>query len=497
MPTPPPVSSPHALGVQPLRDHPVGSAGGTLAPDALAHPRIEDRRSAEPDALHLLHGKGSARPLADETALPLGEDSGHLCHRRSRGGREVDAQVDGDEVPLLAARRSWRCLNASERTVGADPKMLGMAAPHPTPTNYVTLDLLAWQEQGSLILSPKFQRRAVWKQIAKSYFVDTLLRGYPVPPLHIRLAAASGDAATREVVDGQQRLRALFDFIANKYRLSGQLEGSWAGKTYSELTSAEQEQLRLYNFHVFQYQNVDDRTILEVFARINTYSVALNRQELRNGKYFGSFKQAVYGLALAHLQFWRAHGIFTESSIARMQEAELVSELLVLQLDGLQDKKASLDDFYAHLDKEWPDESHPWKARDIEKPLQWLSRSEAQTRFERTIAVMESAVGDLLLPTAFHRVPLFYTAYAAVYHRMFGLPGFHPPSPRHELDKNSVLRLRAAVESLSELVTEAATTEDLRGSDRDFLAASARQTDNLAPRRRRLEVLWNQAELGA
>ena len=80
----------------------------------------------------------------------------------------------------------------------------------PMPTNFTALDLLAWHEEGSLELSPKFQRRGVWKPAAKGFFLDTLLRGYPVPPLHIRMMPTAGsNRARREVIDGQQRLRTL------------------------------------------------------------------------------------------------------------------------------------------------------------------------------------------------------------------------------------------------------------------------------------------------
>jgi uncharacterized protein with ParB-like and HNH nuclease domain len=142
----------------------------------------------------------------------------------------------------------------------------------PTPTNFVTLDLLTWQEQGSLILSPKFQRRTVWKPAAKSYFIDTLLRGFPVPPLHIRLVSRAGRTGlVREVVDGQQRMRALFDFIGERFRLSRQLDAPWAGKTYEQLTEEERETLQMYKFHVYQYQGVTDQTILEIFARKHVF----------------------------------------------------------------------------------------------------------------------------------------------------------------------------------------------------------------------------------
>jgi Protein of unknown function DUF262 len=238
----------------------------------------------------------------------------------------------------------------------------------PTPTNYVALDLLAWHEGGNLVLSPKFQRRLVWQPAARSFFIDTLLRGYPVPPIHIRLVNQPGKGAVREVVDGQQRMRALFDFIAGKFRLGRQTDAPWAGCTYRQLEPQQQEALQMYKFYVYQYQNVTDQTILEIFARINTYSVVLNKQELRNGKYFGYFKSTVYELGLEYLSFWRATGIFTERAIARMQEAELTSELLILQLDGIQDKKTSIDEFYLHLDGEWGDKPAPWKSRRGSRP---------------------------------------------------------------------------------------------------------------------------------
>src|SRR5699024_10416368 len=96
----------------------------------------------------------------------------------------------------------------------------------PTMTVYVALDLLTWKEQGVLVLSPKFQRRNVWKTGARSFFMDTILRGYPVPPLHLRLERNPKRGMVRDVIDGQQRLRALFDFIEGKYKLSSQLDSS-------------------------------------------------------------------------------------------------------------------------------------------------------------------------------------------------------------------------------------------------------------------------------
>src|SRR5438067_2182870 len=81
-------------------------------------------------------------------------------------------------------------------------------------TQFKVSDFLGWQRDGSLVLSPSFQRRPVWKPAAKSYFLDTVLRGLPAPVILVRERIELASQKTiREVVDGQQRLRTLFGYI--------------------------------------------------------------------------------------------------------------------------------------------------------------------------------------------------------------------------------------------------------------------------------------------
>jgi hypothetical protein len=83
-----------------------------------------------------------------------------------------------------------------------------------TPNTHPVSDFLAWQRDGSLNLKPDFQRRSVWKLGARSYFIDTIVRGLPVPLIFVRERLdLSTQRTVRDVVDGQQRLRTLFAFI--------------------------------------------------------------------------------------------------------------------------------------------------------------------------------------------------------------------------------------------------------------------------------------------
>ena len=75
---------------------------------------------------------------------------------------------------------------------------------------YSVGDYREWSESGQLVLSPRFQRREVWTETARSYLMDTIIRGLPIPKVFIRqIIDPSSGKSVREVVDGQQRLRTI------------------------------------------------------------------------------------------------------------------------------------------------------------------------------------------------------------------------------------------------------------------------------------------------
>ena len=60
-------------------------------------------------------------------------------------------------------------------------------------------------------LQPDFQRGEIWAQQKKKKLIDSILRGWRIPPIHVVLNSKSID----EVLDGQQRLAAIRDFFDN------------------------------------------------------------------------------------------------------------------------------------------------------------------------------------------------------------------------------------------------------------------------------------------
>lgn len=346
----------------------------------------------------------------------------------------------------------------------------------PDRSNYTALDFIQWRESGVLELTPKFQRRGVWTTPARSSFIDTLIQSYPVPPLYLRVTQSSDKRKTvREVVDGQQRMSAILDFIDGKYALSRSLDGDYAGKRFDSLKEEYQDAIREYSFNTEVLYGLSDSEVLEIFSRLNRYSVRLNNQELRNGKWFGRFKQLSYSLAHEHIEFWRNHRIFTENGIARMLEVELTSELLILGLAGLQDKKNSIDNFYEKYDENFSD------------------RDQAQKRFRTLIDDMERSVGQYLGDLEFRRPPLFYTLYGALYHHRYGVPEFDIASPKRAITKSDQEDLQSAITKLSELIASARADETVPQKYSQFVNACLRQTDNIQPRRTRLQTLYAEA----
>lgn len=354
-------------------------------------------------------------------------------------------------------------------------------------SEHSALEFYEWHQAGNkLILSPDFQRADVWTQPMKAYLIDTLLSGFPVPPLHIRQENIAGKGIVREVIDGQQRLTALIQYMENRFALPNPNDPvgdvpPWAGSRFSGLDPDLQRRIENYRFRCEIYNgDVSDRTIHEIFARINLHSIALNDQELRNGRYFGEFKQSVYRLAREHAPFWTATGIFSKRAVARMLDAQFVSEALIAQASGLQDKKGMLDSYYKDHDEVWPD------------------RQEQERKFRGVIDAIRGSCGDALPTTAFTRPPLFYSLFTATYHRLYGLPvgravpGPLPNTPMAALTEHASERLRTAVLTLSRGLSE---EKSQAGPWRDFAAASARQTDNIRPRYVRFMAVWEEANL--
>lgn len=271
---------------------------------------------------------------------------------------------------------------------------------------YSVNDFIEWEERKQLEISPKFQRRAVWSPQAKSYLIDTILKDKPLPKIFIRATTDPKTKKTvREIVDGQQRIRTILSFVRDGFKISKVHNEEYGGKTYSELPEEVQADFLKYELSVDLLLDLTDRDILDIFARLNTYSVSLNKQELFNAKYFGYFKQLVYKLSGNYYTFWVDNNIFTDRKIMRMAEAELVTDLLVTIIDGIQSKK-SVERYYQKYDEEFE------------------NRMEIEANFNSIMNLIGNLFKGNLSNSNWRTVPNFYALFVVLYHMNFGIPGF-------------------------------------------------------------------------
>ena len=214
----------------------------------------------------------------------------------------------------------------------------------------ITLIKTKW-DRGDLQLSPPFQRNPVWSENQKSFLIDTILRGYPVPELYMQEAIDAFGTEKFVVVDGQQRVRACLEFIAGEYALSEPEDSEWFGKRFTDLSTEDRQKIYSYNFMVRQLPEVGRQQLIDIFKRINRYTVSLNQQELRHATYWGEFIATMERIASDDI--WSEFGVFSSNDVRRMLDVEFISELAVAFLHGLQNKKLTLDKYYVLYEHEF------------------------------------------------------------------------------------------------------------------------------------------------
>jgi hypothetical protein len=205
-----------------------------------------------------------------------------------------------------------------------------------TPQHYTIADFLKWHDDGELVLNPKFQRGSVWPAPAKSYLVDSLLRGYPIPKLLLRTTVDRDSRRTiRDVVDGQQRLRTIIDFTAGRFAL-GSKAGEYQGLRYADLEDEQKDAFLAYKLTCEQLINASDDDVLEVFVRINSYAVPVNDAELRNARFDNAFSDLTKSLAKRLLPVWHL-GVLSGRDRVRMLDQSFIAEVLGFFLFGVTD----------------------------------------------------------------------------------------------------------------------------------------------------------------
>lgn len=338
---------------------------------------------------------------------------------------------------------------------------------------YVSLQTISWlhgrRQDGTLEISPKFQRRAVWMEEERRALIGTIMDGLPFPEIYIQEQTDPNTGAQKHiVVDGQQRVTSILMFIDGEASLP--VADAWAGEYFSDLEVPQKEEFWNYKVVVRGLRNTSDIEIRELFQRLNTNNISLNDQELRNARFKGRFKDA--SEKIADNPIFQSIGLFTARDIRRMLDVEFCSELLVLAIIGITNKKDFLDKSYAEFEEEFPGE--PEFLAEVEAALLLVKSliDDSNKSYIRTRSNFYSLVGACL---EYHR------SYSRSTFRETDLVREEITALLSSAKNNEVSNMTSQAAAYFEAVSRAASDRSRRATRHDLLVALIDEVEGSPP----------------
>ncbi len=203
----------------------------------------------------------------------------------------------------------------------------------------VTTQDVSWfldlHRNGQISLNPPYQRRSVWSPKDRRFFLDTIFRDYPSPPIFLYKEVIDGKTIY-SVVDGKQRLETIFSFAENRISIDRDYGDSRLNGKKWDTIRLDTTLTRSFWDYVLpvEFINVSEGTtfVNEVFDRLNRNSRKLVEQELRHAKYDGWFITFVE--RESKQPEWEKIGVVTTARAKRMSDVQFLSELLIVLLKG-------------------------------------------------------------------------------------------------------------------------------------------------------------------
>lgn len=318
------------------------------------------------------------------------------------------------------------------------------------------------------IVNRRYQRKLVWTLDEKRRFIDSVISGYPVPIVLLAERKIPTGPSQFEIIDGMQRLNALFGFIENEYAVNGcffDLNTMAETKALLDAKVIQQRepvlareacvQIAAYTVPLSIYEFAGDGDVDEVFRRINSGGRKLSRQELRIAGSTGHFAQAVrliaakvrgdvsasdelplnemkkisitnrdlsYGIDVDEV-FWIKQGVLTKEQVRESRDEEIIADVLAYML--LQPKPPSrsevLDDFFGYSEGESSLQRH----EQIEMATQKVTTEVVTADFQRVLDQLKvtlnragRTLGQLLLGEQPPRAPRYFQVIFLALHKL-------------------------------------------------------------------------------
>lgn len=150
------------------------------------------------------------------------------------------------------------------------------------------VDLYGWEKSKKLVTGPYFQRYSVWKDGDRQEFIDTIVKGFPIPSIFICEGEMNLETLqnTYYVLDGRQRLESIFKFMNNEFKYNGEFFKDFNDNLKKIFLNYSIPIIQIY----FSNKDGDNKdeikdTINEIFTRLNKNSYNLNKIEKQTSQY--------------------------------------------------------------------------------------------------------------------------------------------------------------------------------------------------------------------
>lgn len=233
--------------------------------------------------------------------------------------------------------------------------------------------------KGELIVNRKYQRKLVWTPNEKTMLIDSIMKSYPLPLFLFAKNVATNKYKGLEILDGVQRLTAIFDFIENRilwnkkrfdlsvfpaanenlknkvFEIDPQIE------LHKNLDAKTSSEFLNYQLAITTFESLDEEEMIDVFGRINSQGRQLSLQEKRQAGVINEFSEmvretaemirgdaskdilALYDMPEISLDdtrissgykvsiedmFWYQSGVLGRSNIRNSEDEEIIADLL-------------------------------------------------------------------------------------------------------------------------------------------------------------------------
>jgi uncharacterized protein with ParB-like and HNH nuclease domain len=209
--------------------------------------------------------------------------------------------------------------------------------------------------RNTIKLDPEYQRNHRWSEETSSKLIESLILNIPVPLVYLSqdvdVDDEADDLARYSVIDGQQRLTAIFNFMTNELVLEGmEVLEPLNGSLYKDLPPFLSRRLEERTIKCLRIDStLDSQVKYDIFERLNSGSVKLEAQELRNAIYRGPFNKLIKELA-KHEDFRILNQINLENpdeskKVQKMEDVELVLRFFALQNNNYKNLKKGFKTF--------------------------------------------------------------------------------------------------------------------------------------------------------